>query len=51
MSGRPHSAQTEDCLNPWSCSSAHQQPGHFPDMMNEIFQDLISDGVVCVYLE
>src|SRR5882762_3667322 len=22
MSGRPHSAQTEDFLNPWSCSSA-----------------------------
>src|SRR5882757_9862388 len=44
MSGRPHSAQTEDFSNTNS-------PATFQTMMNKIFQDLISEGVVCVYLD
>src|SRR6267154_4204680 len=52
MSGRPHSAQTEDFFEPLVMFfGLTNSLATFQTMMNEIFQDLISEGVVCVYLD
>jgi len=52
MSGRPHSAQIEDLSNPLVMFfGLTNSPATFQTMMNEIFQDLISEGVICVYLD
>jgi hypothetical protein len=47
---RPHSTLTGAYLNPWSYTSASPivQP---PSRWNEIFQDLITEGIVSVYLD
>jgi hypothetical protein len=51
MSGRPHSALTGAYSNPWLCTSASPNSPATFQMMNEIFQDLITEGVVSVYLD
>jgi hypothetical protein len=49
-SGRPHSALRGAYLNPWYFGLTNS-PAIFQTMMNEIFQDLITEGVVSVYLD
>jgi len=38
-------------LNPLVSSLSHQQSSHFPDHDERDIPDLISEGVVCVYLD
>jgi hypothetical protein len=47
-SGRPHSALTGAYSNPWSCTLASPT---FQTMMIEILQDLITEGIVSIYLD
>jgi hypothetical protein len=52
MSGRPHSTVTGAYLNPLVMYfSLTNSPATFQTMMNGIFQDLITEGVVSVYLD
>ena len=53
MSGRLHSIPTEGSLSHKSCSLAlfMSSPATFQTMMNDIFHNMIAEGVVCVYLD
>jgi hypothetical protein len=52
MSGRPHSAVTGAYLNPLVMYfSLTNSLATFQTMTNEIFQDLITEGVISVFLD
>ena len=51
-SGRPPSGPIEDCSNHWLCFfGLTNSPATFQTMMNDMFTDMISEGVVVVYLD
>ena len=51
MSGRLHSTPTKGSLSHKSCLCLTNSPATFQTMMNNIFHDMIVEGVVCVYLD
>jgi len=50
-SGRQHFKPITVSSSPWYVLWSHQLPCNLPEMMNDIFHDLIMEGVVCVYLD
>ena len=50
--GKQHSKPTEDCLNPtFMFFGLMNSPATFQAMMNDIFQDMLDEGWLVIYMD